>query len=206
MLGENKKISADKRALDIIKNHHGFILTSQAIKLGIHPRTLYSLRDKGIIEQISRGFFGLSELDSISNPDIVAASIRIPQGVICLVSSLSFHNLTTQIPYHVFIALEKGAETPRMKYPPLSIHRFSKPAFKAGIEIHKISGVDFRIYNPEKTLADCFKFRNKLGMDVVVEALKLYREVREFKVDEIMKFARICRVANIMKPYLEALL
>jgi predicted transcriptional regulator of viral defense system len=120
---------------------------------------------------------------------------------------LFFHNLTTQIPHEVAIALAKGAESPRMDFPPLSVHRFSKASFEAGIEEHDVDGVVIRVYCLEKTLVDCFKFRNKLGMDVVLEALKLYKDrKKQFKVGDLLKYARICRVEKIMKPYLEAVI
>ena len=107
------------------------------------------------------------------------------------------------IPHSISIALAKGSDTPRLDYPPISIHRFSKEALLAGIDVHHIDNVPIRIYSPEKTLADCFKFRNKIGMDVVLEALKLYKIRKEFKSGEILKYAKICRVENIMRPYLE---
>lgn len=202
----SKPQTATEKALLIIKKHGGVIRTGEALKAGIHPRILYSLRDHGEIEQVSLGIYRLSELPPISNPDLVTIALRVPRAVICLVSALSFHHLTTQIPHEVAIALERGTETPRIDFPPLSVHRFAKAAFTAGIEKHDIDGVTVRIYSPEKTLADCFKFRNKLGMDVVLEALKLYRTKKKFNADELIRFARICRVENVMMPYLEAVI
>ncbi len=198
--------TATGKALLIIKKHSGVIRTGEALKAGIHPRVLYFLRDHGRIEQVSRGVYRLSELPPISNPDLVTVALRVPRAVICLVSALSFHHLTTQIPHEVAIALERGTETPRIDFPPLSVHRFAKVAFTAGIEKYDIDGVMVSIYSPEKTLADCFKFRNKLGMDVVLEALKFYRTKKKFNTDELIRFARICRVENVMSPYLEAMI
>jgi len=197
--------TATDKALRIIKKHSGVIRTSEALKAGIHPRVLYSLRDNRKIEQVSLGVYRLSELPPISNPDLVAVALRIPRAVICLVSALSFHHLTTQIPHEVAIALARGTETPRIDFPPISVHRFAEAAFHAGIEKHEIDGVVIRVYSPEKTIADCFKFRNKLGMDVVLEALKFYKERSQFKVDELLRYGHVCRVANIMKPYLETM-
>ena len=179
------------------------IRTSEAIKSGIHPRIFYSLRDSGALEQLSRGVYRLSKTKPISNPDLVTVAVRFPRAIICLVSALAFHQITTQIPHAVFIALEKGAETPRIDHPPISVHRFSKESLFAGIEKHKMDGVMVQIYCPEKTLADCFKFRNKIGMDIVIEALKLYKTRKEFNLGELIKYARICRVEKLMKPYLE---
>lgn len=206
-MGSRDKISetAPEKARRLIKERGGIIQTAEALHIGIHPRTLYQLRDTGVLEQISRGAYRLSEQGPVSNPDFVTVAIRIPQAVICLVSALAFHEITTQIPHAVSIALKKGAESPRINYPPIAVHRFSVTSLMAGIEEHKIDGVPVRIYSPEKTLADCFKFRNKIGMDVVLEALKLYRARKNFNLGDLLKYARICHVENVMKPYLEAM-
>lgn len=199
-------ISSMKKAIETMRKQGGIIRTSCAVKNGIHPRTLYALRDEGKITGISRGVYRLAELPQISNPDLVIAGARIPNGVICLVSALAFHEITTQIPHEVSIALKYGAECPRIDYPPISVHRFSEETFQVGVEEHKLDGVKVRIYNPEKTIADCFKFRNKIGMDIVMEALKLYKERKKFKVDELLRYAKICRLEKIMSPYIEALI
>ena len=178
----------------------------EAINAGISRYRLYKLRDKGIIEQVSRGVYRLVELPPLSNPDLAAVSLRYPNSVICLISALAFHNITTQIPHEVSIAVERKTRLPALKYPPISSHRFSKDAFKAGIEEHKIDGITLKVYNPEKTIADCFKFRNKFGMEIVLEALKLYKSRRKFKINSLLKYARICRVEKIIKPYLEAMI
>ena len=123
-----------------------------------------------------------------------------------MISALSFHELTTQIPHEVHVALRRGAEEPRLDYPPIRTYRFTDEAFTAGVEVHELEGMSVRIYSPEKTLADCFKFRNKVGLDTVLEALRLYRERRNVNVDAIMRYAEICRVKEVMRPYLEALL
>lgn len=164
------------------------------------------MRDSGILEKISRGVYRLTESPTLSNPDLVAVASRVTNGVICLISALAFHDLTTQIPHEVHIALPRGAEEPRLVHPPLRTFRFTGKAFSEGVEIHELDGFRVRIYSPEKTLADCFKFRNKIGLDTAVEALRLYRERRKVLVDEIMKFASICRVAKLIRPYLEAIL
>ena len=173
--------------------------------MGINRYTLYSMRDKGVLEQVSRGVYRLAGLPPVSEPDLVTVALRAPKAVVCLVSALAFHEITTAVPHEVAIAIEKGVETPRIDYPPISVHRFSGAAFKAGIEKHEIDGVSLRVYSPEKSLADCFKFRNKLGMDVVLESLKLYKARKPFKADDLLKYARICRIEKVMKPYLEAI-
>ena len=194
------------RAANIFKKHGGILRTSQALKAGIHPATLYAMRDSGEIEVISRGVFRLSDIPPLGNPDLVTVATRVPHGVICLISALSFYELTTQIPHEVHVALQRGAEEPRLDYPPIRTYRFTGEAFTAGVDIHDLDGVSVRIYSLEKTLADCFKFRNKVGLDTVIEAIRFYRERRKIKVDDLMRYATICRVNKIMRPYLEAIL
>ncbi|MGI6393811.1 MAG: type IV toxin-antitoxin system AbiEi family antitoxin domain-containing protein [bacterium] len=189
----------------IFKKHGGKLKMSEAVKLGITRYMLYSMRDKGLIEQVSRGVFRLADLPPITNPDIVTVVSRFPNVVICLVSALSFHGITTQIPHEVFIAINKKSRPPSIDFPPISVHKFSDKAFSKGIENHLIDGIDVKIYSIEKTIADCFKFRNKIGMDIVLEALKLYKTRKKFNSDELLKYGRICRVEKIMIPYLEML-
>lgn len=177
---------------------------SDALKQGISRYKLYSLRDKGIIEQISRGVYRLVDLPHVSNPDLVTVALRYPNAVVCLISALSFHEMTTQIPHEVSIAIPRDSHPPSLEYPPLLVHRFADKAYQAGIEEHQIDGVTVKVYSPEKTLADCFKFRNKIGMDVVLEALKLYRSGKKYDHRKILEYARTCRVEKIVRPYLEA--
>jgi len=195
-----------ERALSVFQENGGLLRTAQALRLGIHPATLYALRDSGKLEQISRGLYRLAASSPLGNPDLVTVALRVPQGVICLISALAFHDLTTQVPHEVQAALPRGAEQPRLDYPPLRIYRFTGKSFTEGAEAHELDSIRVRIYSPEKTLADCFKFRNQVGLDTVVEALRLYRERREVRVDDLMRFAAICRVSKIMRPYLEAIL
>lgn len=193
-----------KRPEEIFRKHGGQLRMSEAIKHGITRYMLYSLRDKGIIERVSRGIYRLVELPPISNPDLVTVSLRFPNAVICLVSALAWHDITTQVPHVVSVAVPRNARMPSLDYPPVQAHKFSNEAYKSGIEEHLIDGVPVKVYNPEKTLADCFKFRNKIGMDVVLEALKLYRTRKKFDLAKLLKYARICRVEKVMRPYLEA--
>lgn len=194
------------RAIDVFKKHGGILRTSEAITSGVHPETLYSMRDSGLLKKISRGVYRLESEPPLNNPDLVTVAKRISNGVICLTSALSFFDITTQIPHDVHIALPRGAEEPRLDYPPIRTFRFSSRSFSEGIEGHRIDNVIIRIYSPEKTLADCFKFRNKIGIDIPIEALRLYQERRKMKIDDIMHFASICRVANIIRPYMEAII
>ena len=184
----------------------GTIRTSEALKKGIHPVTLYKLRDSSLIEQISRGVYRLADMEAMSNPDLATVSSRAPHAVICLISALSFHGITTQIPHDVSIAIERDSRSPKIAYPPISVHQFSRKSYRIGIEKHIIDGIPVKIYNPEKTLADCFKFRNEIGMEVVLEALKLYKSRKKFDINKLLEYAKICRVEKIIKPYLEAAL
>jgi len=202
----SKYTQAQEIALQIIKELGGVVRTSKALRAGIHPRTFYSLRDQGAVETLSRGVYRLADLPAISNPDLILVASRVPQAVICLISALSFHEMTTQVPHKIFIALRQGIKAPKIDFPPLSVHLFSETSFEAGINIHEIDGVAVRIYSPEKTLADCFKFRNKLGMDVVLEALKMYKNRQsKMNIADLIKYARICRVERVMQPYLESI-
>lgn len=192
------------RPEEIFRKHGGQLRMSEAIEQGITRYMLYSLRDRGIVEQVSRGIYRLVDLPPVSNPDLVTVSLRFPNAVICLVSALAYHDLTTQIPHAVFVAVSRDSRIPALHHPPVRAHRFSTEAYQSGIEVHLIDGVSVKIYSLEKTLADCFKFRNKIGMDVVLEALKLYKTRKKFNFGELLKYAKICRVEHAMRPYLEA--
>ena len=192
------------RALAWFKAHRGVARTSEIVRSGIHPRTLYELRDEGLVEVVSRGVYRLAGLDPMENPGFVAAATRVPNAVICLISALAFHDITSQIPHFVYLAIKRGAETPRVEHPPLSVHRFSDQSLNYGIGVHQIDGIDVKIFSPEKTLADCFKFRNKIGLDVFQEAFKLYRSRFKLDVGKLIDAARVCRVESAIRPYLEA--
>jgi len=194
------------RAVGIFKKHGGILRTAQALRAGIHPGTLYAMRDSGVLEAISRGVYRLANSSPLGNPDLVTVATRVPGGVICLISALAFYELTTQIPHEVHVALTRGAEEPRLDHPPIKTYRFTGEAFTEGVEDHELDDVSVRIYSPEKTLADCFKFRNQVGLDTVMEAVRFYRERRSIKVDDLMRYAGICRVKKIIRPYLEAIL
>ena len=174
------------RAVEIFKDHGGLLRTAQALRAGIHPGTLYALRDSGVIERMSRGLYRLAGSQSLGNPDLVSVSVRISAGVICLISALSFHELTTQIPHEVHVALPYGAEEPRLEHPPIRTYRFSGQAYTEGVEIHDLDGFAVRIYSPEKTLADCFKFRNRAGLDTAIEAIRFYKERKRVDVEALM--------------------
>lgn len=199
--------SETKRSPEEIFLHHGGQLRmSEALKYGISRYMLYKMRDDDLIEQISRGIYRLVSLPPMSNPDLVTVSLRFPRAVICLISALSFHEMTTQIPHEVSLAVPRGARMPSLDSPPVHAYKFAVEAFEIGIEEYYIDGAVVKIYDAEKTLVDCFKYRNKLGMDVALEALQLYRSQKKFDIKKLLKYARVCRVAEVIKPYLEATL
>lgn len=195
-----------RQAKRLFRERGGTLRTKDAIAAGLHPRTLYTLRDTGVLERLSRGLYRLADSPPLANPDLVTVSLRAPEAVVCLISALAFHEITTQIPHQVYLAVSRGSRPPRLDYPPVRVFSFSEQAFSAGIETHSLDGVSVRIYSPEKTLADCFKYRNRIGLDTAIEAIRLYRERRRPNVEAILRYARLCRVARAMQPYLEAIL
>ncbi len=199
-------IGTPKKPEKIFLKNDGQLSMSEAIKNGISRYTLYKMRDNGLINQVSRGIYRLATLPAISQPDLVTVALRFPKSVICLTSALSYHEITTQIPHEVSVAVSRESRMPSLENPPIHAYKFSEASFKAGIEKHQIDGATVQIYSAEKTLADCFKYRNKLGMDMVLEALKLYRDQKKVNINALMKYAKVCRVENIMRPYLEAAL
>ena len=194
-----------KAAREKFRVNGGVLRTREALAQGIHPRTLYQLRDAGELECLGRGLYRLAETQ-LQDPDLVTVAHKIPSGVICLISALHFHKITTQIPHVVSVAVKRGKEKPRLNYPPNQIYFFSGEAFSEGIQNRTIDSAVVKVYSPEKTLADLFKFRDKVGMDTIGEAMKMYRSQFKPKPRELIKYAKICRVEKLMRPYLEAVL
>jgi predicted transcriptional regulator of viral defense system len=172
---------------------------------GIARVHLQRLQRKGLLERVGRGLYRLPTADVTEHHSLATAGKAVPHGVVCLLSALRFHGLTTQAPRQVWLAIDRQAWRPRATTPPLRIVRFSGRALTEGAQVHQIEGVRVRIYGPAKTVADCFKYRNKIGLDVALEALRDYRRQHPRGLDELWHFARICRVSNVMRPYLEAL-
>lgn len=191
--------------IEIFRKHHGILRTAEAIALGIHPTYLYKLRNEGIVESLGRGVFRLVSMPDFSKPDLILAAKRIPQGIICLISALSYYELTTQIPHFIYIALPRSSRLPQTDYPPLRCFWYSKNTYEKGVETIVIDGVHVKIYNIEKTLADCLKFRQKIGMDIVLEALKEYWRRGKTDLDKLYNFAKICRVEKILQPIIETI-
>ncbi len=194
------------QARRIFEQGQGTLRTVEALRAGIHPRTLYALRDSGQIERVARGLFRLSTLPPASEPDLLTVAKKVPHAVFCLTTAMVFHRLTTQVPHAVEIALARTARTPRLDHPPLQVFRFSPASLRAGIEVYAVDGMPIQIYSREKTLADVFKYRHKLGQDVAIEALRTYRSQPKQDYQKVLEYARTCRVENIMRPYLEAVM
>lgn len=193
-----------KQARQVFRRHGGILRTREALAAGIHPRTLYTMRDRGEVEMMARGVYRLADMPPLADPDLATVAKRVPTAVVCLISALAFHQLTTQIPHEVHVAIKRSAGTPVLAHPPLRVYRFSDAAFGAGIEARTVDDVPVRVYSAEKTLADCFKYRNRIGLDVVLGALRAYREQRKKDFQQVLDYARICRVEKVMRPYLEA--
>lgn len=182
------------------------VLRTRDLNISGIPRVYLSrLCEKGLLYRSSRGVYILADSDITENHDLAQVARRVPDGVICLISALQFYNIGTQIPHKIWIAIGEKDRRPRLKYPPIRVVRFSGKARTTGIEVHEIEGVSVKIYSVAKTIADCFKYRNKIGLDVVLEALRECRREKLCSMDDLWSNAKICRVANVMRPYLEAL-
>jgi predicted transcriptional regulator of viral defense system len=192
------------------KVQHTGILHARDLKAqGIPREYLWQLQQKGLLERAGRGIYRQPNWEVTENHSLVEAAQRVPRGVICLLSALRFHDLTTQSPFEVWVAIDRKAHRPNGSrdehLTPLNIVRFSGEALTEGVEEHTIEGVTVKIYGPAKTVADCFKYRNKIGVDVAVEALRDCWQKRRASADELWRYAKICRVANVMRPYMEAI-
>jgi predicted transcriptional regulator of viral defense system len=162
--------------------------------------------DTGLLARESRGIYRLADLPPLSNPDLVQFAMRVPAGIVCLISALAYHNLTTQIPHKIYIALPTYVKKPHIEYPPLEVFWLSKKTYSIGIEEHTIDGVTVKVYNQEKTIADCFRFRNKIGLDIALEGLKDYLHLPNRNIEALLHYARVNRVSKVMIPYLKAAL
>lgn len=179
---------------------------ADVVRSGVSRNTLYAMRDAGEVQQLARGLFRLAEMPPLSQTDLVTIAAKSQQAVIYLVSSLSFHEITTQIPHEVWIAVPRNSEPPRFEFPPVRVSRLSDAAYSIGIESHEIDGVIVRVYSLEKTLVDCFARRNEIGLDVALETLRSYVSRGRTNVDLVMEYASKLRVAKTIRPYLEAIL
>ena len=178
---------------------------SDAVARGHSRLYLAQLAQRGLLHRISRGLYALPQRQASEFTSLAEVVSKHPQALVCLLSALAFHGLTTQAPFEVWIAVDNKARAPRMPYPPLHVVRFSGPALTEGVELHNIEGVPVKITSVPKTIADCFKYRNKIGLDVAMEALKEAWIAKRVSMDELWRHGQICRVQNVMRPYLEGL-
>jgi len=190
----------------VFAENNGILRASKAIELGVPKHVLYKMVEAGDLVREAQGIYRLEGSEPLGNPDLVQIALRVPRAVICLVSALYHQDLTTQIPHQVYFALPRDVKTPKIGYPPIRVFHFSEKSYQDGIVEEVVDGVKVKIYNREKTVADCFKFREKIGMDIVIEALKDYLRQPRADIQLIMKYARINRVEKIIRPYLESLI
>ena len=177
----------------------------ELLAAGLHPRTLYRLRDEGTLEVLSRGVYRVAATEPPPHLDLLTVALRVPAAVVCLVSALAFHGLTDEIPHEVMIALPRGAARPRLDHPPTRVFSFSEPAFSLGIEHHRTAGIDLKVYGATKTIVDCFRFRNRIGEDVAVKALADALKARKTRPAALMEMAATLRMRRVLGPYLQAL-
>jgi predicted transcriptional regulator of viral defense system len=200
----SKVTTKEEQVLDLARKAK-ILRVQDLIEKKVHPEHLRRLYQRGLLVRMGRGVYMLPNASISAHFSLAEVAKKVPRGIICLLSALRFHEIGTQSPSEVWIALDRKAARPRVDTPRLRVMRFSQATFSAGVETHKIDGVIVRLYCPAKTVADCFKYRNKIGLDVAIEALRECRRSRKCKIDDLSKYAKICRVANVMRPYLESI-
>lgn len=202
--GQRPPADVERRVLERVRRA-GVLRPRDLDDDGIPREHLRRLRDRGVLVRIGRGLYAVADADLGEHETLLAACKAVRRGVVCLLSALRFHEMTTQAPFEVWMAIDRKAWLPEVEGVPLRVVRFSGDALSAGVEEHDIHGVAVRVYAPAKTVADCFKYRNKIGLDVAMEALREYRRLGKGSADDLWRFARVCRVNNVMRPYLEAM-
>ena len=195
--------SHTQSVLDLARRK-GLLRPSDLLSMGVPRMVLTRLTNNGQLEKVGRGLYRLADSKASEHESLAAIATKVPQAVFCLLTALQFHELTTQLPRQIWIAMPRGSHAPKIEYPPIRMVQFTGDAFDQGIEIHKRDRVTLRVYGVAKTIADCFKHRNKIGLDVALEALKDARAKKKVSADTLWHFAKICRVANVMRPYLES--
>ena len=201
-----QNMNNEKIAFDYFQRNPGIHRTGAILDAGIYNRTLYRLRDRGDILQVDYGRYRLATEEPIENIAFAEIAQRVPKGIFCLISALDFFQIGTQIPVKHWIALPRGAYKPKIRNYSIQFSFLTSTTFNAGIEKHNINGTEIRVYNPSKTVADCFKYRNKVGLDVAIEALKESLRSKKATIAEILRYADVCRVRNVIMPYIEGVL
>lgn len=205
LLLPNMKTRDFATAIQAFRDNGGTLRTRDLIALGVHTDALYALRDSGQIVELGRGLYRLAETGEAEHPDLAVVAARAPNATVCLISALSYHEITTQIPSSVHLAVPRGSYHYIKLSIPLTVYRFDPKTFDEGLETHRIGGMPLKIYSAARTVVDCFKFRNKLGLDVALEALRLTRQRKRVQNRELLRYARILRVEKPMSPYLQAI-
>lgn len=182
----------------------GLARPGDLVAYGVSRSQLQGLVQKGLVAREARGIYAVAGHRYTAGHTLAQVAKRVPTGVFCLLTALRFHGLTTQSPAEVWVALAEKARKPKLEYPRLRVARFSGAALSEGIETHRVEGVEIRVYSAAKTVADCFKYRNKIGIDVAVEALRDFSRRHRGGASELARFAAICRVSRVMQPYLDA--
>lgn len=193
-----------QRALDLARQK-GLLRASDLDALHLPHIVLTRLTAAGSLEKVGRGLYRLRESQGSEHESLAAVARRVPQAVFCLLTALQFHALTTQLPRQVWLAMPRGSHVPRIDYPPLKMVQMSDEVYASGVEEYLQDGVTLRVTCAAKTVADCFKHRNKIGLDVALEALKDARSRNQTSVDDLWRYAKVCRVANVIRPYLESI-
>jgi len=199
----NKK---DERMYKVFRTHKGFARTKDILAAGIHSRDIKRVREEEQVIRVKRGLYRLAEIPLISNQGFVDLARAVPEGVICLLSALSYYELTTFNPSVIAMAICRGQREPKIEYPPVEFYHFSKKQFKAGIGEIKTKGHKIRIYNPEKTICDCFRYRNKLGLDIAKEGLSEYLKRKDRNLEKLLEYAEICRIKPLLQTWLNAII
>jgi len=192
-------------ALQTFRENGGTLRTRDLIALGVHTDAVYALRDSGHIVELGRGLYRLAEAGEAEHPDLALVAARAPDAAVCLISALSYHDITTQIPSAVHLAVPRGNYHGITLSIPVMVYRFDPKTFNRGLETHRIGGMPLKIYSVARSVVDCFKFRNKLGLDVALEALRMARKRKRAQNRELLHYARLLRVENPMSPYLQAI-
>lgn len=193
-----------KKLLSLV-NRRQVLRTRDLDRAGIPRNYLTRLVERGKLRKVERGLYAVDQVPASEHMSLIEVSHKVPKAVFCLLSALRFHEIGTQIPSEVWIALDGKDWTPRINHPPVRIVRFSGAALQFGVQEHRIKSSILRIYSPAKTVADCFKFRHKIGTDVAVEALRECYRQKKATMNELAEAAKVCRVANVMRPYMESL-
>lgn len=189
----------------VFRDKGGTLRTRDLIGSGIHTDALYTLRDSGRIVELGRGLYRLAEMGEAEHPDLAVVAASAPNAAVCLISALAYHQLTTQIPSSVHLAVPRGSYHRIKLSVPVTVYRFDSKTFDDGLEMHLVGGMPLKIYSPARTVVDCFKFRNKIGLDVVLEALRLARQRKRVQNRVLLRYARLLRVEKPMSPFLQAI-